>query len=128
MYSITEVMLLDPPEDANHAFSDEIRHYMGAMLSEEGIVNPPDVLGIAVRDLALDDPLNVDAHDPVMYEAFWSKQAEKGTEITEMLKRQLQELLEQLISLPLEHGDTDDLVGKLRQELQEQKEDSRLAF
>ena len=112
-WGITESLLLYPPDEAE-PFSEEIRFYIGHVLSEEGIISPPDVLQIALRDLPLDDPGNVSADDPEMYEAFFSLQQDKSDELNNMLKRQLGELMEQLESLSLVDGDTKDLLKRMQ--------------
>lgn len=111
-WSITEVMLLSPPED-DEPFTDEIRYYIGHMLTEEGVVNPPDVLRIAIQDVSIEDPLGGDTEDPAMYAAFYESQRSKSAEITAMLKRQITELFAELESLTLHNGDTTDLLRKL---------------
>lgn len=95
-WAITEAMLLAPPEDEDNAFSKDIRYYIGEMATREGIINPPDVLGIALRDVELTDPLYMDTSDPVMYSAFWKLQSDRGTAIQETVKENLQELLQQI--------------------------------
>jgi hypothetical protein len=112
-WAITEAMLLSPPED-DEPFTDEIRFYIGHMLTEDGIVNPPDVLRIAIQDVSIDDPLAGDAEDPAMYAAFYESQRSKSAEITAMLKRQIDELFAELQSLTLKSGDTADLLKRMQ--------------
>jgi hypothetical protein len=114
-WGMTEAMLLSPPDDAE-PFSDEIRFYMGHMLAEEGIISPPDVLGIAIMD-NVNDPLNNLSDDPEMYQAFYDNQQSKAQEITDMVKAQVGELIGQLEALPLTAGNTDDLAKKLRENM-----------
>ena len=121
-WAITEAMLLDPPEDPEHAFADEIRYYIGEVTSEEGIVNPPDVLGIAKRDTHSPDPIGAFADDPVMYNAFWDAQRDKGDWLNEMLRERLQELMSQVTSLPLAEGNTDELLKRMRREMMDAQE------
>lgn len=111
-WAITEAMLLSPPEE-DEPFTDEIRYYIGHMLSEEGVVNPPDVLRIAIQDVSIEDPLAGDTEDPTMYAAFYESQRSKSEEITAMLKQQINELFEQLQSLVLSEGDVGDLFGRM---------------
>src|ERR1017187_8637838 len=48
-WGLTEALLLDPPEDDNHEpFSEEIRAYIGKAIEEEGLIDPPDILKIAL--------------------------------------------------------------------------------
>ena len=78
-WGMTEAMILSPPEDPE-PFTDEIRFYMGHAIAEDGILSPPDVLGVAIMDNQ-DDPLNNLSDDPSMYEAFYATQQGKSQEI-----------------------------------------------
>ena len=129
-WAITEVLLLDPPEDPSNAFTDEIRSYMGFVVQQEGIVNPPDVLAIAMNDRRLDDPINVgnEGEDPEMYAAFWQNQAAKGDEIRTMLTLQVGELIKQITSLPLTNGNVDGLLSKMRKALHDKDETNSDGF
>ena len=121
-WAITEAMLLDPPEDPENAFADDIRYYIGEVTTDEGIVNPPDVLGIARRDTHQPDPLSSFSDDPVMYSAFWDTQRDKGDQLNVMLRERLQELLAQVTSLPLQDGNTDKLLRRMRREMLDAKD------
>lgn len=112
-WSITEAMLLSPPEE-DEPFTEEIRFYIGHMLTEEGVVNPPDVLRIAIQDTNIEDPLAGDTEDPAMYAAFYESQRSKSAEISAMLKQQINELFEQLESLTLSEGNTSGLLSKMQ--------------
>jgi len=113
-WAITEAVLLDEPEDLKNLFSDDIRRYIGAVIVEEGLVNPPDILALAIQDTPLEDPLHLSASDPEMYAAFWDNQNSKSQEIKDMIRRQTMELFQQLEELPLRNGNTDNLIKKLR--------------
>lgn len=112
-WGITEAMLLYPP-DEDEPFTDEIRYYMGYMLDEEGVIHPPDVLGIALRDQPAADPLANLSDDPTMYSAFYANQSSKSQEISDMLKEHLAELFNQLSILPLKNGNVEGLLGRMR--------------
>jgi len=112
-WAITEAMMLYPPEE-EEPFTDEIRFYIGHMLNEEGIVDPPDVLRIAMRDVERVDPLGDMADDPDMYQGMYENQQGKSKEIVDMVKGQLQSLFRQLQTLPLTNGDTDELLDRVR--------------
>lgn len=114
-WAITEVMLLRGQDDVDdEPFSEEIRFYIGHMLTEEGIVNPPDVLQIAIKDTVVEDPLANFDTDPAMYQGFYESQAAKSQDITSSLQRQLNSLIQELRSLKLENGDTAQLLQQLR--------------
>jgi hypothetical protein len=112
-WGITEAMLLYPP-DENEPFTREICAYIGSVVDDEGLVNPPDVLGIALRNAPQSDPLANLSDDPTMYSAFYDNQEAKSQEIKQMLAEHLNQLFEQLASLPLRNGDTTDLLNRIR--------------
>lgn len=116
-WGITEATLLAPPEDAENAFSEDVRAYIGYQTSAEGIADPPDILAIGIRPVDKHDPNAVFADDPEIYNAFSDKREADRSLITDMLRANMQELLGQLESLPLEEGDTANLIGKLRKGL-----------
>ena len=117
-WAITEAIILRGRDDLDEeAFSDEIRFYMGEMLNREGIVSPPDVLAIALRDTEVSDPLAVSADDPELYSAFFKNQSTTSEAIQLDIQRQLKELLHELGRLQLEDGDTSNLISKLGSEL-----------
>ena len=116
-WGITEALLISPPDNDEY-FHDEIRWYIGAMLNEEGVVNPPDILRLAIRDDA-EDPLNSFADDPVMYAALYQSQADKSGDLKQLIRDSLTELLKQLESLPLENGDTQELLKRTRAQMTE---------
>jgi hypothetical protein len=113
-WGITEALLLEPAED-DEPFAEDIRRYVGFMLTEEGFGSPPDVLRIAVRDGG--DPLNVWSDEPELYQAAYEVQREKTTDIQTMLQSNLVDLVQQLEQLPLENGSTDELLQRLQQGL-----------
>jgi len=109
-WGITEALLLSPPEEGDdEPFSDEIRYYIGHIMSENGIVDPPDVLRIAMQDVPMEDPLAISADDPEMYSAFFHKQQDESKLIKQLLQIQIKELLQQLEGLTLKHGSTDEI-------------------
>lgn len=110
-WGITEALLLAPPEeDDEEPFTDEIRAYIGQVLTNDGIVTPPDILKIAI----LQDNSEVDFSDDAdMFAAVKAVDAAKTAEITYLLRRGLMQLLQQLASLPLNHGDTSAISQKL---------------
>ena len=116
-WGITEVLLLSPPDahDEN-PFSEEIVGYIGQALSQEGIITPPDVLKIAVRDK---DPammvVSEYADDPEMFNSIYDLEQSKTGEINRLVKTGLQSLIQQLQPLPLRNGDA---AGGVRQLLQ----------
>lgn len=116
-WAITEALLLDPPDEGNpEPFCDEIRHYVGAVLRDEGFVTPPDVLRIALdADFAAKVEFDF-TDDPEMFEGIYAVQQGKAADVESVLRAQLTELAAQLKSLPLADGSTAELeerIGKM---------------
>lgn len=115
-WGITEAMLISPPDpEDDDPFTDEIRAYMGAVLDDEGIMSPPDILKLALRD---DDDITgrvqADfADDPVMFTAIYDFELGKTQEINDGVRRGLALLSQQLGALPLENGSTEDVLKKM---------------
>ena len=118
-WGITEAMLLAPPdEDDEEPFSREIRAYIGAALDQEGILNPPDVLRIAVRGTEHDLATQVAAqYDEETRGVVARTEAAKVGEIGDRVRDNLRTLVGQLGALHLAHGDAGSLAGKLARTL-----------
>lgn len=101
-WGVTEAMLISPP-DSDQPFTDEIRAYIGEVLNQEGILNPPDVLRIALRDKGdLLAQLNYDfADDPEMFQMIANTEADRAKNINTMVKLRTEKMLKQLANLPL---------------------------
>lgn len=117
-WGITEAMLICPAE-STEAFSDDIRWYMGYVLDMEGVINAPDVLQLALREPGRQNIPTEYADDPEMFNAMWDSQNGRALEIKEIVKTNLQELLRQVTTLPLVHGDVEDLVQKIQTGMQQ---------
>lgn len=112
-WGITEAMLIHPGE-GDEPFDEEIRWYIGSVLDLEGVVNPPDVLQIALREPRKQNIPSEFADDPEMFQGLWESQNSRSEEIKQIVAANLQELLNQVTRLPLVHGDLDDLVRKIQ--------------
>lgn len=112
-WGITEAAFLWPP-DQDEPFSDEIRGYIGFVVNQEGIVDPPDVLRLGILPQGLADPLDVVSDDPEMYAAFYANKQSRSQEITDLLRSQLAALFGQLEALPLRNGSTQALLSRLQ--------------
>ena len=114
-WGITEAMILSPPDaDDEEPFSHEIRAYIGKALDEEGILDPPDVLRIAIRDGGSSQANRISQFDdPEIHAAITRTEAAKVGEISDRIKSNLRMLIGQLEALPLAHGDARALAGKL---------------
>lgn len=118
-WGITECLLLSPPDDEDEdPFDDEIVAYIGQVLKSEGIITPPDVLKIAVRD---DDPAGFVAgefsDDPEMFNAIYDFESTKTAEINNAVKVGLNNLAQQLGALQLRSGSAQGVVQQMIQSL-----------
>lgn len=99
-WGITEALLIAPPEPNNpNPFDAEILGYIGQALDSEGIINPPDVLRLGVRDPRPQAETDW-SDDPEMFSAIWKFEQEKTEEIENLVKTRVQALFVQLQSLP----------------------------
>lgn len=113
-WGLTEGLLLSPPEDDQDGpFSDEIRAYIGAVLDQEGIINAPDVLKIALRKANVSDAANEFSDDPNMFNAIYDVEAGKTAEVDNIIRAKVQMLLGQLQALQLQNGATGAVVKTL---------------
>lgn len=102
-WAITEVSISDSPP-IRGLFSDDVRSYLGVLLSMEGIVTPPDVLSVAVLPPM---PKDTYADDPEIYSGFYKLSQVKAEAIKTGTDIRLQELIDQLEVLPLVSRDHD---------------------
>lgn len=115
-WGITEALMLSPPDDDDdEPFATEILAYIGAVLDAEGIINPPDILRIALRDLDLAARVNDFADDPEMFDAIYDLETEKTEAINGVIRSNLQHLAQQLGALPLRNGTTQGVVEQMLQ-------------
>lgn len=116
LLAMTEALLLWPPDDSPETeFSEEIREYIHQVLNEEGILKPFDILRLAFED---DRAAEVDAEyadDPEMFAAIYETQQSKQNELRDMLLQNVEALTQQLRLLPLNSGQTSDVVNQLHQ-------------
>lgn len=112
-WGITEAALIEPP-DEDEPFSKEILAYIGSVLDDEGIMNPPDILRLALRDT---DPITrvqtEFSDDPELFGAIYKFEDEKRAAIETYTRTCLQLLSDQLTQLPLRSGDTADIIQRL---------------
>lgn len=118
-WALVEGTLIDPPppeEEDPEPFVPEIRRYLGAVLDEEGIVNPPDMLRLAIRDTPSGEPdySGFDLENPSMFAAEYGVAADRAAEIAEMVQTNLRSLFSQLAQLPLKNGNGRQLLEQLR--------------
>jgi len=117
-WGITEGLLISPPEEEQTGpFSDEIRAYIGAVLDQEGIINAPDVLQIALRKANVSDAANQFSDDPEMFNAVYDVEAGKSAEINSIITEKVKMLLGQLRAISLDNGNTTAVAKTLEQSL-----------
>lgn len=108
-WAITEHTLNQPPK-SKATFADEysvdVRRYIGVILEQEGILNPPDVLRIAELDET--SQKNADetfADDPEMYNGFYQLGQSKAEDITNYVRGRIRLMMKQLNEVPLQNRD-----------------------
>jgi len=118
-WGITESMLIAPPDDEdNEPFTDEIRAYIGMVLDQEGIMNAPDVLRIALRKAHVSQSVEDFSDDPEMFSAIYDVEAAKTAEINQTIVTKTQILAAQLTALQLKNGNTQAVAKMLHDSVQ----------
>lgn len=113
-WGITEALLIEPPDDKDpEPFTDEIRGYIGAVLDSEGIINPPDILRIALRTNRVSKNITDFSDDPEMFNAVYDLEAGKTEDINNTIRMKTKLLAEQLAALHLNNGSTKHVVEML---------------
>lgn len=116
-WGVTEAMIIEPP-DGEEPFTEEIRAYIGAVLDSEGIMQPPDVLRLAIRDKDLKTQVQGDfSDDPMMFNAINDFEKGKTDEINTAVRNQLMRLSQQLEALPVRSGSTKGVVEQMLRSL-----------
>jgi len=112
-WGITESMLISPPDESDpEPFTNEIRAYIGSVLDDEGIINAPDILRLALRKARISPSIEDFSDDPEMFSAVYDVEAGKTAEINKTIKMKTQILSAQLAALQLNNGTTQQ-VAKL---------------
>jgi hypothetical protein len=124
-WGITEALLIWPPDPKDEEpFSQDIVQYIGYALDEEGIMDPPDVLRLGVRDSSVWSDVQSDfSDDPLMFGAIYGAEQGKTDEINTLVKERLRFLLEQLDVLELENGEPANAAQTLLQTLRREAEE-----
>jgi hypothetical protein len=117
-WGITEALLISPPEDDDpEPFTDEIRAYIGSVLDSEGILNPPDILRIALRIVNVSPAMKDFSDDPTMFNAIYDVEAGKTEDINQAIRFRTELLTEQLAALNLKNGTTQHVAEMLKKSL-----------
>lgn len=121
LWGIYEVSLNDSDEENKLLkFSDEIKIYIGEVLKDSGIVDPPDVLKIG-QILNPYEGLDQFSDDPELFNAIFDKQEKEKRDLIIYLINRLYDLLKELNSLPLNDKNSEtwnsflnELVSKIK--------------
>lgn len=117
-WGITEALLISPPEeDDPEPLTNEIRAYIGSVLDSEGIINPPDILRIALRMVKVSPSMKDFSDDPMMFNAIYDVEAGKTEDINQTIVFRTELLTEQLAALQLKNGTTQQVAEMLRKSL-----------
>lgn len=122
-WGITEALLIWPPAPSDeNPFAADILAYIGHVTRAEGIMVPPDVLRLGVRQG--DDIWNMVqgefSDDPVMFAAIYDMEKSKTEEINSEVKRRLVQLFQQLDATGLNGDSSENMVKQMLKALQEQ--------
>lgn len=113
-WGITEAILISPPDESDQEpFSDEIRAYIGAVLDKEGIINPPDILRIALRVARVAPSIGDFSDDPAMFNAVYDLETGKTEDINRTIVLRTKLLAAQLGALNLQNGDAKKVAETL---------------
>jgi hypothetical protein len=113
-WGVTEALLIYPPEDNDEEpFTDEIRAYIGAVLDREGLINPPDILRIALRQARVSPSIDDFSDDPTMFNAVYDLEEGKRADIENTIRMRTKMLAGQFKALKLENGQVDKIVKML---------------
>ena len=108
-WAVTEVLLNDPPapeENVNDRFSPEIRKYIGAILDQDKILQPPDQLAMAIMPPApVADAEETFADDPIIYTTFYKMSQKKLQDVLQYVRNRSLVLINQLQDVPLQNRD-----------------------
>ena len=117
-WGITEALLISPPEDDDpEPLTNEIRAYIGSVLDGEGILNPPDILRVALRMAKVSPAMKDFSDDPEMFNAIYDVEAGKTEDINQAIRFKTELLTEQLAALHLKNGTTQHVAEMLRKSL-----------
>ncbi len=110
-WGLTEASLIGLPADSHKLFDPSIRIYIDKVCDHEGLWLRPDVLKLAGDGLT---PAQIRANLadlPEIYEAAMRNGQQQAGQLVDALRQQLRQLYQQLEQLPLQHGNTKDIVA-----------------
>ena len=102
------------PPDRQEPFSTEIAAFVGACVEDEGMLNPPDVLRMGLRNNKIaDNALYSYSDDPELFSAIQGVEEGKTNDINHLVKGRMRALLLQLKELPVAAGAAARVAEKL---------------
>lgn len=115
-WGITEAMVIYPPDDNDlEPFTEEIRAYIGSVVDAEGMMNPPDILRIALRKARVSPNVEDFSDDPTMFNAIYDLEEGKKEDINRSIILRTKMLADQFSKLKLANGKTDEVAKTLLQ-------------
>lgn len=113
-WGVTEALLIYPPEDDDdEPFTEEIRAYIGGVLDSEGLINPPDILRIALRQARVSPAIDDFSDDPTMFNAVYDLEEGKRQDIEQTIRMRTKMLAGQFRALRLDNGNVEQIVKML---------------
>jgi hypothetical protein len=115
LWGVTEAMLLEGEQFDEEGFSHNIARYVGVLLMEEGIQQPPSVLRFAEYDEYVEANLaaNLETSDATFAKVYWENQQADKDNLEIYNQQQLLRLLEQLMVLPIRDIRKEEFEGKI---------------
>jgi hypothetical protein len=83
------------------------------VLDREGLINPPDILRIALRQARVSPSIDDFSDDPTMFNAVYDLEEGKRADIENTIRMRTKMLAGQFRALKLEHGNVDNVVKML---------------
>jgi hypothetical protein len=114
LWALSEAHLLDEVGNRDEPLSQEVRHYMGAVLEADGVVDPPDLLRLAILPVSggMDVPGRPDLAGEVRLAA-----GTRSQEILEDLHERVRKLFGQIAALDLRHGNVRSVLDRVTPQL-----------
>ena len=113
LWGINEALIIYPPDEDSgdeFEFSPDVLAYIREELRAEGLVNPPDVLRVAI-DETFGPHSPTFADDPEMFQAVYETQMGRSNDLLLSLAENLGELAEQISQLPLQEANPEAIAG-----------------
>lgn len=124
-WGITEASLLAPPDEGEQGYTEDIKAFVGAVVTGEGIMVPPDMLRVAHFDKDITQKVKYDySDDEEMFGGIYQAEQSKTEDINRFVQTRLRSLVEQLASLPLKQGNVEAIAEKMLRALPAPEEDS----